>query len=91
MEEHRSSSDYPFSLADLSDRDVELLTFVLSLPVHFERASRSWTAFFERRLMERQKAVICLEDDLPRHLRNPLPIQLPILHVVTGGTELPPA
>lgn len=91
MPDTRSSSDYPFSLSDLSDRDIELLTFVLSLPVHVERASRSWKGFVKWRLIERQKAVTCLENELPRHLRSPIPIRIPIANLLSGRPDLPPA
>ncbi|KAI9887115.1 MAG: hypothetical protein M1823_001105 [Watsoniomyces obsoletus] len=81
----------PFSISDLTTTDIDSLTHILSQPLWVPNSDSS--PLGTRQLWDRQKAISKLIQDLPFHLRRPIPSQTRIVSFISRkcNDDIPPA
>lgn len=80
----------PFEVWELADKDIELLTNILSQPIWTPETVRR-SALDEEVNMDRKQAVTRLVQDLPSHLRRPIPKQTKVVNFIARHCDIPPA
>ncbi len=78
----------PFSISELSHTDIDSLTHILSQPLWLPGAQ---SPLASRQLWDRQQAIAKLIQDLPFHLRRPIPKQTSIVSFIAKRTDIPTA